>query len=158
MMRPAVYVVLSSLTLTSCGTTTKERGLSGAGIGASAGAVVGAVTGLSVLQGALIGGAAGGLTGALTNENQINLGKPVWKQGAERKTSASQASPDGSAQSHIVRNIQSGLTQLGYAPGPADGVLGAKTKTAIRAYQQNHGLLVDGEATAPLAEHIQRQL
>jgi len=158
MMRPPVYVVLSALTLTACGTTTKERGLSGAGIGATAGAVVGAVTGLSILQGALIGGAAGGLTGALTNEDQINLGKPVWKQGAESETSTSHPSADDSAHSHAVRNIQSGLTQLGYAPGPADGVLGAKTRTAIRAYQQNHGLLVDGEATAPLAEHIQRQL
>ncbi len=158
MMRPSVYVVLSSLMLTACGTTTKERGLSGAGIGASAGAVVGAVTGLSVLQGALIGGAAGGLTGALTNEDQINLGKPVWKRGAESQTSASHASADDSVHAHLVRNIQSGLVQLGYAPGPADGVLGAKTKTAIRAYQQDHGLLVDGEATPPLAKHIQRQL
>lgn len=79
MIRPVVYVVLSTLMLTACGTTTKERGLSGAGIGASAGAVVGAVTGLSVLQGAVIGAAAGGLTGALTDKKQINLGKPAWK-------------------------------------------------------------------------------
>ena len=69
-----------------------------------------------VLQSALIGGAAGGLTGALTNENQINLGKPAWKRGAGSDASPSHTSTYGSPGSHTVRNIQSGLTQLGYAP------------------------------------------
>ena len=158
-MVPArVFMFAMTLAVAGCGTTPEERGLSGAGIGAGAGAVLGAVTGLSVLQSALIGGAAGGLTGALTNENQINLGKPAWKRGAGSDASPSHTSTYGSPGSHTVRNIQSGLTQLGYAPGPADGVLGAKTKTAIRAYQEDNGLLVDGMPTAHPAEHIRRQL
>jgi len=44
-------VIALTVALPACGTTQKDRGLSGAGIGATAGAVVGAVTGLSVLQG-----------------------------------------------------------------------------------------------------------
>jgi hypothetical protein len=31
------------------------------------------------VAGALIGGAVGAGTGALTDEDQINLGKPVWR-------------------------------------------------------------------------------
>jgi hypothetical protein len=31
------------------------------------------------LEGALIGGGVGAGTGALTNQNQINLGRPIWR-------------------------------------------------------------------------------
>ena len=55
-----LLVVPLTLALAACGSSTKDRTISGAGIGAAAGAVVGAVTGLSVLQGVLIGAAAGG--------------------------------------------------------------------------------------------------
>jgi hypothetical protein len=66
------------LGLAACGHSTGDRALSGAGIGAGAGAVGGALVG-SPLAGAAIGGAAGAATGALTNEDQINLGKPLWR-------------------------------------------------------------------------------
>jgi len=75
---PAILIA-SALLLSACGSTTGDRALSGAGIGAAAGTAVGAVTGLSLLQGALIGAGAGGLTGALTDDDTINLGKPWWK-------------------------------------------------------------------------------
>lgn len=65
--------------LTGCGTTTSDRALSGAGIGAGAGAAVGAVTGLGPATGAAIGGAAGAAAGGLTDEDDVNLGKPVWR-------------------------------------------------------------------------------
>ncbi|WP_299626272.1 YMGG-like glycine zipper-containing protein [Pelagibius sp.] len=71
-------MLATSLALSACGSSTGDRGLSGAGIGAGAGAVVGAVTGLTVVEGALIGAAAGGLTGVLTDEDDIDLGKPLW--------------------------------------------------------------------------------
>lgn len=64
---------LALLTLAACGTTTTERALSGAGIGAAAGAAGAAVTGGDISTGALIGGAAGAATGALTDEEQIDL-------------------------------------------------------------------------------------
>ncbi|MDD5587440.1 MAG: hypothetical protein PHY92_10905 [Alphaproteobacteria bacterium] len=74
----AAILVLSSLALAACGTSPGERALSGAGIGAGAGAVGGAVMGAPV-TGAILGGAAGAAAGGLTSEEQINLGKPVWK-------------------------------------------------------------------------------
>jgi peptidoglycan hydrolase-like protein with peptidoglycan-binding domain len=37
----------------------------------------------------------------------------------------------------IIRSIQQALQQASYNPGPVDGVLGARTMTAIEAYQQD---------------------
>jgi hypothetical protein len=151
------------LALTACGSTTEERGVSGAGIGAGAGAVVGAVTGLSVVQGALIGAAAGGVTGILTDESTVDLGDPIWKKGSEppaRQTAAvptQQTAYADPAGPDLVRTIQSGLTGLGYQTGSADGLMGPKTRGAIRQYQHDHGLVADGRATNELALHIQQQ-
>ena len=78
MNRIAVTVVLlSSLAaLGACGNTTGDRALSGAGIGAGVGALGGLILD-SPIEGALIGGAVGAGAGALTNQNQVNLGRPV---------------------------------------------------------------------------------
>ena len=65
--------------LAACGSTTSDRALSGAAIGAGAGAVGGAVTGGSPVGGAIIGGAAGAAAGALTKKKDVDLGKPVWR-------------------------------------------------------------------------------
>ncbi len=147
MARVASILAVLALILVGCGSSTGDRAASGAGIGAGAGAVVGAVTGLSILEGALIGAAAGGLTGALTDEETINLGKPVWEDGS----SSSGGSP-------LVMRVQRGLTQLGYDPGPVDGAMGPRTASAIRQYQSDYGLLVDGKATPQLAEHMEEQI
>lgn len=43
-----------------------------------------------------------------------------------------------------VLKVQTRLKQLGYDPGPLDGIRGTKTINAIRQFQRNHGLTVDG--------------
>ena len=138
------------LALAACGSSTGDRTVSGAGIGATAGAVVGAVTGLSVLHGVLIGAAAGGLTGALTSEDTINLGDPIWASDA--------GAPNRSANRSAVSRVQAGLAKLGYDPGPIDGVMGGRTRTAIEDYQEDNDLLVDGRATLDLARHIEGRI
>ncbi len=143
MFRIACVMVIAAFTVAGCGSTTEERGLSGAGIGAGAGAIIGAVTGLSIVQGALIGAAAGGLTGMLTDESQVNLGDPVWKKKQQQQTSNS-----------MVRSIQTDLATLGYDPGAADGYAGQKTTDAILRYQRDHQLLADGAPSPALAQHI----
>lgn len=45
-----------------------------------------------------------------------------------------------------VTQIQARLTELGYDPGTADGIFGARTQEAVRAFQQDYGLAVDGIA------------
>lgn len=144
--------------LAGCGTTPEERGISGAGIGASAGAILGAVTGLSVLEGAVIGATAGGLTGALTNKNQVNLGEPAWKRGGASRVHSSSSATHAMASNPMVQRIQSGLTRLGYDAGPADGIVGWKTRGAIRSYQEDHRLLIDGVPTPELAAHVEEKI
>ena len=139
-------LVCVALTVSACGSSTSDRTISGAGIGAIAGTVIGAVTGLSLLQGALIGAAAGGLTGALTSEDVVNLGDPIW---ATEKQAANKSA---------VSQVQAGLTKLGYDPGPIDGSMGSRTEAAIRDYQRDQKLLVDGRPTFELAQHIDNQL
>lgn len=44
----------------------------------------------------------------------------------------------------MVSESQYLLADLGYAPGPADGIVGARTAAAVRAYQADQGLVGDG--------------
>ena len=147
MFRVASLCLVLVVGLSACGSTEGDRTASGAGIGAAAGAAVGAVTGLTILEGAVIGAAAGAATGYFTDEDTINLGKPIWEDDDEA----------AGAQSGVVSRVQSGLVRLGYEPGPVDGVMGPQTAEAIRRYQSDHGLLTDGRATAQLADHIDQQ-
>ena len=48
----------------------------------------------------------------------------------------------------VVRQIQGILKERGYAPGPLDGVLGKKTRGALRRFQRDHRLSVTGEIDA----------
>ena len=41
-------------------------------------------------------------------------------------------------------NVQQALSREGYYRGPIDGVIGARTRSAIRAYERANGLHVDG--------------
>lgn len=47
-----------------------------------------------------------------------------------------------------VKQIQCLLTYLGYSPGAIDGIEGRNTQGAIRAFQADYGLTVDGIAGA----------
>jgi peptidoglycan hydrolase-like protein with peptidoglycan-binding domain len=53
-----------------------------------------------------------------------------------------------------VARIQRGLAFLGYAPGPVDGLVGRKTRAAVRAFQGDRGLPVSGRATAGVLEEL----
>jgi hypothetical protein len=50
-----------------------------------------------------------------------------------------------SGKSAALAGVQAQLAALGYGPGPADGVMGARTRAAIRAFQTDAGLPVDGQ-------------
>ncbi|MGE0716731.1 MAG: peptidoglycan-binding protein [Alphaproteobacteria bacterium] len=54
----------------------------------------------------------------------------------------------------LVLRIQDELESRGYRPGPDDGVLDLQTVDAIRQYQRDAGLPIDGEATQNLLDHM----
>jgi localization factor PodJL len=53
-----------------------------------------------------------------------------------------------------VRNIQAILNNNGYDAGPADGMMGAKTKAAIKAFQADNGMQADGEVDDELVKAL----
>jgi osmotically inducible lipoprotein OsmB len=81
MLRSLSALAILGLILAACGSSTTDRALSGGGIGAAAGAGTSAVTGGNPITGGLLGGAAGAAAGALTDEDDINLGDPIWNRG-----------------------------------------------------------------------------
>jgi len=54
----------------------------------------------------------------------------------------------------LVTDIQQQLTELGYRPGAVDGAVGERTRQAIRRYQSNTGLIVDGHPSEALRQHL----
>ncbi len=76
----------------------------------------------------------------------IALAAPVWAGYAEVK-------PGRGASAHFgqrIASIQRDLASLSYRPGPADGIMGRKTRGAIRAFQTKTGLPITGELSKKL--------
>ena len=71
-MRVFVTMIVGALLLSGCGTAARDRGLSGAGIGAGIGVIGGP-------PGILVGGVIGAGVGLVSKPSQINLGHPAWK-------------------------------------------------------------------------------
>jgi hypothetical protein len=79
MLWKAGFAAAALLTLAACGSSTSDRALSGGAIGAGVGGAAGALTG-HTLGGAALGGAAGAAAGALTDEDDVDLGEPIWNK------------------------------------------------------------------------------
>ena len=70
---------------------------------------------------------------------------------------AAQATPADTqtSQPYSLRNVQVALYNLGYAVGTPDGLIGPKSRAAIRAYQVDSGLPASGEPSIALHEKLQ---
>jgi hypothetical protein len=71
---------------------------------------------------------------------------------AQTASSAAQGSPNSFQR--LVMDIQGMLTELGYRPGGVDGYVGQRTRQAIRRYQSNTSLTVDGHPSESLRQHL----
>ncbi len=70
---------------------------------------------------------------------------------AEAVTAAPEApSPRSQVPRPDVQTAQRLLNALGYDAGPADGLLGPRTRTAVAAYQQSNGYSTNGRVTPTL--------
>jgi len=54
-----------------------------------------------------------------------------------------------------VRGVQQTLNDIGYWPGPIDGILGSRTRAAIRQYQRDENLPVTGRLDADTARKVE---
>jgi len=100
------------------------------------------------------------------NRQVAHVGQPAY--GAPDYTQPAYAVPDyaeplprpqsiGVAPSLMTvytMTVQQELAGRGYNPGPADGVLGGRTRAAIRHYQGDHGLPVTGDVSLELVNHL----
>jgi len=55
-----------------------------------------------------------------------------------------------------VQLVQSGLSELGYSPGPVDGVLGDQTRDAIRKFERDRRLPQSGEVSVRLIDELRK--
>ena len=53
-----------------------------------------------------------------------------------------------------VRRVQERLTAAGFDAGPADGVMGGRTRAALREFQRARGLDPTGEPNGPTLEEL----
>jgi len=143
-------------------------------IGAGLGAAVGAAAG-NAGAGAAIGAGAGGATGAGIGAQNSSIAQMGIQQqydyafsqcmyskgelvpGYAPIASAPQPAPMRavSAPDPNVRAAQAELIRLHYLSGSADGVFGPMTSNAIRAFEQAHGMPVDGAISPPLLARLQ---
>ena len=76
--------------------------------------------------------------------------------GVYRKGQAKAAGAAPPTETALIKKIQAGLSTLGYNPGPADGLYGARTGDAISRFQRDNTLNVDGKPTLHLLQEIER--
>lgn len=85
-------------------------------------------------------------------------GAPIASQSASASASPQPAAPAvqtaAAYDRAMVREAQQILTELGYRPGPVDGLFGSKTGAAITAYQRDTGLAQTGTPSAALLDQL----
>lgn len=114
--------------------------------------------GAPILRGAAALALCAFLLSGCANINELK--EKVWpfdsNQAGEDGTAASEggdetvtaeAGEEIALEPALVAKVQKKLTELGYEPGPVDGLMGTKTRAAIRRYQVVVGLPVDGRIT-----------
>ncbi len=67
---------------------------------------------------------------------------------ARRKAAARRDPPS------LVPAVQRALVARGYEPGPIDGIVGTRTRAAVRAFQEDAGFRATGEVDAALLEEL----
>ena len=94
------------------------------------------------------------LSEELTPELMVSLKLQPSANRARQTASAVPAASRPSLDRNTVVALQRHLALLGYETGPADGILGPRTRGAIEAWQKAQGLKNDGQASPEIASAI----
>jgi hypothetical protein len=74
------------------------------------------------------------------------LGGPVGSRGPVHAANAVPAA--ATSEPRFIREAQRTLGEMGYRPGPIDGVVGRRTQSALARYQRSEGIPVTGHLDA----------
>ena len=83
--------------------------------------------------------------------NVVVIDRPEWRAG-QTQGSTKEAKPLAGAA--LVHEVQKLLSQLGYDAGPADGILGNRTANAIRLFQMQNRMPVNGRPDMALLQRL----
>lgn len=86
----------------------------------------------------------------IANGNLTSLGN--WSNASLTSTGGASSTPQASAE---IAKAQRLLRDLGYQPGPADGLMGPRTRDAISDFQRTAGLEVSGSVDAQLLSTLE---
>ncbi len=86
----------------------------------------------------------------IANGNLSSLGN--WSNASLASTNSASSGPQASAE---IAKAQRLLRDLGYQPGPADGLMGPRTREAISDFQRTAGLTVTGAVDAQLLNTLE---
>ena len=96
---------------------------------------------------------------AVKEANFIVVDRPEWRSRKPTQATAASAEPgralDGPTR---IRRIQELLKRLGYDVGPADGKMGNRTANAIRLFQLQAGLPVNGQPSDTVLRLLERRV
>jgi len=71
--------------------------------------------------------------------------KQTTKKETTKKNTTEKKDDNKKSQKEIIKEVQKALNDLGYDCGDVDGILGKKTKDALKKFQEDNGLKVDGK-------------
>lgn len=97
--------------------------------------------------------AAAGVVTILVNALALQQGRhpaPLFRDAPDRPVTTSQVPAPLPARDALVADIQEALIARGYLDGPADGMFGAKTATAISAFEEAQQLPSTGAVSERL--------
>jgi peptidoglycan hydrolase-like protein with peptidoglycan-binding domain len=86
----------------------------------------------------------------------LSLASPLWAGEETKEASAQEQKMESKTFARIsnVREVQETLKANGQDPGAVDGIMGEKTRAALKAFQDANGLRATGRVNKQTAEKL----
>jgi len=92
---------------------------------------------------------------ALKSGNFVAIKDPKWQVAGQVPGKPKLGVKPALTGNNLIRQTQSLLVKLGFEVGGTDGVMGSRTANAVRLFQLQNGLQVNGMVTNSLLQQLQ---